>query len=230
MSVTCMCSPHDEPTCVQAAALVPVFAVLDPELGGASGRGAAPGPAFQCAITVAARQVSAALSGRQLAWLRAFAGGIANAMAQSASGDSMECGGGASASAAAPTAAESAGEAAMAAGGVPAGSKARAGSSQVAGKGSGGASAGSMAAGSSAVADSSPGAGTGGSGGGGGGGAGGRGLAALAAGAMGTVGLSLTLNVIRSPQLSSHSTWQTSNLDCNCCVVATGGPHVGLHH
>jgi hypothetical protein len=64
--------------CLQVTALVPLFAVLDPELGGRSARR---GDALQSVVALAVPRVHAALSGRQLARLRAAAGEVAGALA-----------------------------------------------------------------------------------------------------------------------------------------------------
>ena len=65
----------------QATALVPVFAVLDPELGGEGGRA---GGLFNCAVGVTLRRMDAALSSRQLRRLRALVREAASVMAQAA--------------------------------------------------------------------------------------------------------------------------------------------------
>ncbi|KAK9844032.1 hypothetical protein WJX81_002459 [Elliptochloris bilobata] len=67
---------------IEATALVPVFAVLDPDLGGAGARGKRPGSQFQCAVSIAVRRVDAALSARQLACLGALAHGVTGALGQ----------------------------------------------------------------------------------------------------------------------------------------------------
>lgn len=66
---------------LQATALVPVFAVLDPELGGEGGRAGGP---FECAVGVTLRRMDAALSSRQLHRLRALVREAASALAQAA--------------------------------------------------------------------------------------------------------------------------------------------------
>ena len=66
---------------LQATALVPVFAVLDPELGG---EGGAAGGFFECAVGVALRRMDAALSSRQLHRLRALVREAASVLAQAA--------------------------------------------------------------------------------------------------------------------------------------------------
>ena len=66
---------------MQATALVPVFAVLDPELGGAGGTA---GGSLECAVGVALRRMDAALSSRQLHRLRALVREAASVLARAA--------------------------------------------------------------------------------------------------------------------------------------------------